>query len=118
MEHMMGKNYRELALSIIVMIVPLIFLSACKESERELILPSQISNDRTPLNVYLSELGKANFFQNSSKQGSYLYYHEWYREKAPKHRKAFRLLGIIVVVLSVFLPVIVALENKIPKQSL
>lgn len=113
----MGNKYRLLVHSLIVIVVALIFLSACNESERNLLPPSQVSNNSSPLNIYLKELSKTNFFQGSSTQGSYLYYHKWYEEKAPRHRSAFRLLGIVVVLLSVFLPVIVALENKIPKQK-
>jgi len=113
----MDNEYRKSFVPSIILIIVLFSLSACKANENKLILPSQYSNANTPLNVYLTELSKTRFFQGSSTQGSYLFYHEWYKEHAPKHRMAFRFLGIIVVLLSVLLPVVVALEDKIPKQK-
>lgn len=113
----MAKYYRNLVVPIIVLMIVLLFLSACKENENSLIQSSQYSNSQVPINVYLKELSKTKFFQGPSVSGSYQYYLAWYKEKAAKHRIGFRLLGIIVVVLSVILPVIVALEKKIPEQK-
>ena len=94
-----------------------IFMLACGENQTKLIRSSQLNSLDTPLKTYLQELNKTAFFQDASTLGSFLYYYEWYKSKAPKHRLAFRGLGLIVLLLSVLLPVIVAAEEKIPKRK-
>ena len=113
----MCKKYSNSVVNITVFIIIFLFLSGCKNNENSLVDISQYSNSQAFLNVYLKELSKTHFFQGPSTSGSYLYYYGWYKEKAPKHRLLFRMLGLIVLLLSVVLPVIVTLEKKIPKQK-
>jgi urea transporter len=61
-------------------------------------------NDLPKVEAFLSGLKEQTFFDDEGVQGSVLWYIAFYRTRAPLRRKAFRVTGFILLLLSISLP--------------
>jgi len=71
-------------------------------------------NAITPVDRYLAELDQQVSFGDESRVGSIRWNIEWYRKRAPWRRNAFRISGLMLLIVSVSLPFASAV---FPKES-
>lgn len=65
-----------------------------------------MTNSLSKVEAFLSALQEQSLFKDTGTQGSVVWYIDFYQQRAPSRRKAFRASGFILLFLSISLPFI------------